>query len=89
MSNSFDNIKAMLQKEKEDLEFKKAVRTVYSKPRNHLTKQVAKAAKQAPGGLECFKEENMHDSTKDTQRWMEGTSYFENYQAMKGQDSYE
>jgi len=89
MSNSFNNIKAMLQKEKENLEFKKAVRTVYSKPRNHLTKQVAKAAKQAPGGLECFKEENMHYSTKDTQRWMEGTSYFENYQAMKGQDSYE
>lgn len=89
MSNSFNDIKAMLQKEKENLEFKKAVRTVYSKPRNHLTKQVAKAAKQAPGGLECFKEENMHYSTKDTQRWMESTSYFENYQAMKGQDSYE
>ena len=94
MSKSFEQLKKQLNQFKEEKEMQDIIanldaRKAAIKESQRLTKQVKKAGKQSPGGLDCFKEENMYYSAKDTQRWMEGTSYFENYQAMKGQDNYE
>ena len=89
---TFDDIKAMLLKEKEKYDFEQTVKKVYSRPKNYYNKLSAstkKAAHQSPGGLDLHKDENRHYTQEETSRWMEGTSYFENYQAMKGQDSYE
>jgi len=76
----------------EELEFQEAWKTsdkrraqakVNAKRQTKLTKQVKKAAHQAAGHLECFKPENMHYSDRETQDYLRGTSYFENYQSMK------
>jgi len=94
MTKSFDEFKAELQQIKEKYEMKDIIanldaRKAAIKEQSKLTKQVKKAGKQAPGGLDCFKEENMHYSTKETRDWLEGTSYFENYEAMAQQDSWD
>lgn len=94
MSKSFDKFKAELQQIKEKYEMKDIIanldaRKAAIKEQSKLTKQVKKAGKQAPGGLDCFKEENMHYSAKETRDWLEGTSYFENYEAMAQQDSWD
>ena len=89
MAKSFNELKQFLLKEKEKYDFEKAVRTVYSRPKNKLTQTVKKAKHQAPSGLECFKDEYRTYSVKETNDYIQGTSYFENYQAMQGQDSYE
>tara|TARA_B100002019_G_scaffold289963_1_gene306670 strand:+ start:978 stop:1295 length:318 start_codon:yes stop_codon:yes gene_type:complete len=89
---NFKMVMEILKKEKEEYEFQKTVKKVYSKPKvdyNKLSRSVKKAAHQSPGGLDLHKDENRYYSSGETQRWMEGTSYFENYQAMKNQDSYE
>ena len=87
-TNTFDDIKAMLQKEKENLEFQKTVKKVYSKKPinyNRLTQQVKKAA-ATTSSLECFKEENMYYSEKDTARFLENSSYVDAYNANKFAD---
>lgn len=86
MAKSFDELKQFLLKEKEEMEFQKVVKKVYSRPK--LTRQVKKAA-ATTSSLECFKEENMYYSPQQTQTYLEGTSYYETYSAMRGQDSYE
>jgi len=86
---NFNNIKAMLQKEKEEQDFAKTVKKVYSKKPinyNRLTQQVKKAGNQSPGGLDCFKEENMYYSEKDTARFLENSSYVDAYNANKMAD---
>ena len=42
-----------------------------------------KAGKDAPGSLECFKDENRYYSERETRDYIEASSYFESYQAMK------
>ena len=93
---NFKMIMEVLKEEKAkhdaEQEFKSAVKRVYSKPRdyyNRLSRSVKKAGKQSPGGLDCFKEENSYYSKENTERWLSGTSYMENYQAMKEQDSWD
>ena len=92
----FKEIKKQLLAEKEkyqaEQEFKQAVKRVYSRPKNHYNKlsaSVKKAGHLKAGGLDCIKEENMHYSKENTDRWLEGTSYVENYNAMKDQDSWD
>jgi len=87
MSNTFDDVIATLKAEKEKYEFEQTVKKVYSRPK--LTKQVKKAAAHAPGRLDCFKDENRAYSNKEVRTYLDGTSYFETYSAMRGQDSYE
>ena len=86
-----EQIMAFLRKEEqkydEEQEFQKAVEAVYSRPK--LTQTVKKAAHQAPGGLDCFKDENRTHSKESTDKWLSGSSYMENYNAMKDQDSWE
>jgi hypothetical protein len=87
MAKSFDELKEILLKEKEKYEFEQTVRKVYSRPK--LTKQVKKASAHAPGRLDCFKDENRAYSDKEVRTYLDGTSYFETYNAMRGQDNYE
>lgn len=96
MSNNFKEWKAALLAEKkkydEEKEFKATVKKVYSKPRdyyNKLSASVKKAGHQSPGGLDCFKEENMYYSEKQTKDYLAGTSYMETYNAMKDQDNWD
>lgn len=91
MSN-FDDVMKILREEKEKYEFEQTVKKVYSKPKdyyNKLSRQVKKAGKQSPGGLDCFKEENMYYSAKETSDYLAGTSYMETYSAMKSQDDWD
>jgi hypothetical protein len=79
-------IKAAAEKAKQEVEFKAAVNRVYSKPKDHynkLTKTVKKAAHQAPGSLECFKEENMFYTDKETQDFIAGSSLMDAYNDQK------
>ena len=92
----FNDIKKILLEEKAkydaEQEFKNAVKTVYSRPKNHynkLTKSVKKAGHQSPGGLDCFKAENMYYTEKQTNDELAGSSYMETYNAMKDQDSWD
>jgi hypothetical protein len=82
---TFEDIKAMLKQEKEKYDFEKAVEKAYSKK---LTKQVKKAGHQAPGSLECFKDEHRFYSQEETRDYLQGSSYYENHQAMRSQDDY-
>jgi len=88
MKDRLQLIKEAAQKLKEEQEFKATVKKVYSRPKNYLTQQVKKAGKQAPGSLECFKEENMYYTEKETQDYLAGTSYMETYQSMKDHDDW-
>ena len=53
------------------------------KEQSKLTKQVKKAGKQSPGGLDCFKEENMYHSEKNISRYLEDSSIMHAYDASK------
>ena len=95
MTTSIDEFKELLLKEKEkyqaEKEFKEAVKKVYSKPKNYynrLSASVKKSAHLNSGGLDLHKDENRHYTKENTQRWLESTSYFENYNAMKEQDEW-
>ena len=88
MKDRLQLIKEAAQKLKEEQEFKATVKKVYSRPKNYLTQQVKKAGKQAPGSLECFKEENMYYTEKETQDYLAGTSYMDTYQSMKDHDDW-
>jgi hypothetical protein len=88
MTKSFDKFKAELQQIKEEYEMKDIIanldaRKAAIKEQSKLTKQVKKAGKQAPGGLDCFKEENMYHSEKDISRYLEDTSYMDAYHSSK------
>lgn len=85
---TFDDIKAMLKQEKEKYDFEQTVKKVYSRPKSKLTKYVKKSKSHAPGMYECFKDENRHWSKEETDSWLKGTSYFENYEASRRQDDY-
>lgn len=93
---SFEQIRAYLQEEKkkydEEQEFKATVKKVYSRPKvnyNKLSASMKKSAHLNANGLDLHKDENRHYSQENTQRWMEGTSYMESYNAMKDQDSWD
>lgn len=88
MTKSFDKFKAELQQIKEKYEMEDIIanldaRKAAIKEQSKLTKQVKKAGKQAPGGLDCFKEENMYHSEKDISRYLEDTSYMDAYHSSK------
>jgi len=77
-------IKEAARKYKEEQEFQQAVATVDARRKAvKLTKSVKKAAHQAPGHTDCFKDENRYWSSEETRDYIQGSSYFENYQAMK------
>tara|TARA_B100001057_G_scaffold412891_1_gene429210 strand:- start:683 stop:955 length:273 start_codon:yes stop_codon:yes gene_type:complete len=85
---TFDELKAILQEEKEKHEFEQTVKKVYSKKPvnyNKLTQQVKKAA-ATTSSLECFKPENMYHSDKDTERFLENSPYMEAYNANRMAD---
>ena len=92
-------IKAVAEKQKkkreEEAEFqasiqrldaRKAAKKEEIKLHKKLTQQVKKAGKDSPGSLDCFKEENMYYSDKDTERYLEGSSYMDAYNANKSAD---
>lgn len=91
MKSRLELIKEAAKKHQEEMEFKATVKRVYSRPKDHynkLSKTVKKAGHQSPGGLDCFKEENMYYTEKQTKDYLEGTSYMETYNAMKEQDDW-
>lgn len=81
MKSRLEMIKEAAEKRRAEQDFKAAVRAVYDRPK--LTKQVKKAKHLAPGGLECFKEENMYYTERETQDYIAGSSYMDTYNAMK------
>jgi hypothetical protein len=88
MSKNFEAYRKELLKLKEEYEMKEIIKNLDArkaiiKEKSKLTKQVKKAGKQAPGGLDCFKEENMYHSEKDISRYLEDTSYMDAYHASK------
>tara|TARA_Y100000004_G_scaffold74088_1_gene83230 strand:- start:2229 stop:2540 length:312 start_codon:yes stop_codon:yes gene_type:complete len=95
---TFADIKAMLQQEvkkhKEEVAFQEAIakldarKAEIKKKQSKLTKSVMSAKHQSPGGLDLHSDENRYYSKENTQKWLEGTSYYENYQAMRNQDDY-
>lgn len=95
---TFDEIKAMLKQEvkkhKEEVKFQEAIakldarKAEIKKKQSKLTKSVMSAKHQTPGGLDLHSDENRHYSKENTQKWLEGTSYYENYTAMRNQDDY-
>ena len=96
MANSFEEYKKILLAEKKkyeaEQEFKQAVKKVYAKPRdyyNKLSRSMKKSAHLNAGGLDLHKDENRHYSKENTDRWLASTSYAENYNAMKDQDSWD
>ena len=95
---TFADIKAMLQQEvkkhKEEVAFQESIakldarKAEIKKKQSKLTKSVMSAKHQSPGGLDLHSDENRYYSKENTQKWLEGTSYYENYQAMRNQDDY-
>lgn len=92
-----DFLKAEGAKYKEEQEFQQAIKNVDKrklekkaemKLHKKLTAQAKKAGHQSPGGLDLHTEENRYYSKENTDRWLESTSYFENYTAMRNQDDY-
>jgi len=93
---TFEQIRAYLQEEKrkydEEQEFKETVKRVYSRPKvnyNKLSASMKKSAHLNSGGLDLHKDENRHYSAENTQRYLEGSSYYDTYSAMKEQDSWD
>ena len=86
---TFDELKAILQEEKEKHEFEQTVKKVYSKKPvnyNKLTKQMKKAGHLKSGSLDLNRPENMYYSDKDTARFLENTPYMDAYNANKAAD---
>ena len=88
MSKTFELLKAELnqykeEKDMQDMIAKLDARKSIIKEQSKLTKQVKKAGKQSPGGLDCFKEENMYHTEKNISRYLEDTSYMDAYHASK------
>ena len=96
MSKSFEQLKKQLNQFKEEKEMQDIITNLDNrkakikeemKLHKKLTASVKKAGKQSPGGLDCFKEENMYYSEKQTKDYLAGTSYMETYNEMKNQDN--
>lgn len=98
-TNRLDLIKAAAEKAKkkreEEAEFQASIRRLDArkaakkeemKLHKKLTASVKKAGKDSPGSLDCFKEENMYYSDKDTERYLESSSYMDAYNANKSAD---
>ena len=98
---TFDEIKAMLKQEvkkhKEEVAFQESIAKLDARKaeikkqqskKSKLTKSIMSAKHQSPGGLDLHSDENRHYSKENTQKWLEGTSYYENYTAMRNQDDY-
>jgi hypothetical protein len=88
MSNTFELLKAELNQYKEEKDMQEMIakldaRKSIIKEQSKLTKQVKKAGKQSPGGLDCFKEENMYHSEKNISRYLEDSSIMHAYDASK------
>ncbi len=101
MSNkdyTFEQLRSFLKEEvkkhKEEVAFQESIakldarKAEIKKKQSKLTKSVMSAKSQAPGGLDLHHDNNRHYSKENTQKWLEGTSYYENYQAMRNQDDY-
>ena len=85
-------LKEEKQKMQEEKEWKDTVKRVYSKPKpnyNKLTTSVKKAAEHMPGSVDFNSPENMYYSEKNTQKYLQGTSYYETYSAMRSQDDWD
>jgi hypothetical protein len=76
---------------------KKAVRKVRMQDKKLIsktlkaTRELARKAKKVgdvPSSLEAFDEKNMYWTEKETSSYLEGTSYHENYSAMKSADEW-
>ena len=80
------NEEAEFQASIQRLDARKAAKKEEMKLHKKLTQQVKKAGKDSPGSLDCFKEENMYYSDKDTERYLEGTSYMDAYNANRSAD---
>lgn len=82
---------AMIKKAAEKRQMQQLIRNLDKRKADlkKQTKKVKKAKHQAPGRLDSFKEENLYFSESNNQRWMEGSSYFETYNAMKQQDEWD
>lgn len=93
MKSNIDAIKAEMQKIKEQQEWDAAVRKVYStKPKkytNKMTESVKKAKHQSASRLDCFSEENSYYTQKEINRYLEGSTIYENYQATLNSDNWE
>ena len=79
-------IKAAAEKARDEQIFKKTVKAVYSKPKYkapRLTQSMKKAAHLSPGNLDCFKEENMYYSDKNTQEFIAGSEMMHAYNDQK------
>ena len=95
---TFEQMMDFLRKERdkhlEEVKFQEAIakldarKAEIKKKQSKLTKSVMSAKHQSPGGLDLHSDENRHYSKENTQKWLEGTSYYENYQAMRNQDDY-
>src|SRR6056300_1448397 len=92
MSKSFEQLKKQLNQFKEEKEMQDIIANLDSrkaaikeemKLHKKLTASVKKAGKQSPGGLDCFKEENMYHSEKNIERYLDGTSYMDAFEASK------
>tara|TARA_B100000287_G_scaffold177875_1_gene167933 strand:+ start:96 stop:413 length:318 start_codon:yes stop_codon:yes gene_type:complete len=95
---TFEQMMDFLRKERdkhlEEVKFQEAIakldarKAEIKKKQSKLTKSVMSAKHQSPGGLDLHSDENRYYSKENTQKWLEGTSYYENYQAMRNQDDY-
>ena len=65
------------------LDERKAAKKEEMKLHKKLTRSVGKAGKDAPGSLDCFRDENRFYTERETRDYIEASSYFESYQAMK------
>ena len=92
MSKTFDELKAELLQIKEELEMKDIIKKLDKRKKQvkeelklhkKLTKSVKKAGKQMPGSLDFNSPENMYHSDKDVSRYLEDTSYMDEYNASK------
>lgn len=91
-------LKAKAKKENttvEELKFQESIRKLDErkakikeemKLHKKLTKQVKKAGKQTASSLECFAPENMYYSDKETQSFIENSSYMDAYNANRSAD---
>jgi len=62
------------------------IKKVAQKRNNKLTEAVKKAKHLSAGQLECFLEENMYYTDKETQDFLAGSSYMDNYRSTNDWD---
>lgn len=62
------------------------IKKVAEKRNNKLTQAVKKAKHLSAGQLECFSEENMYYSDKETQDFLANSPYMDNYRSTNDWD---